>query len=65
MKGGWLDSSYGKQAEKMRRAVHGKVDDFGLVKGVCASPYFDRPGTAAEGQAFFLLMEASAADCSA
>lgn len=65
MKGGWLDSSYGKHAEKMRQAARRKVDDFGLVQGVCASPYFDRPGTAAEGQAFFLLMEAAAADCSA
>jgi unsaturated rhamnogalacturonyl hydrolase len=62
MKGGWLDSSHGKHAEKMRQAVHGKVDEFGLVQGVCASPHFDRPGTAAEGQAFFLLMEAAAAD---
>jgi unsaturated rhamnogalacturonyl hydrolase len=65
MKGGWLDSSYVQQAEKMRQAAQGKVDEFGLVQGVCASPHFDRPGTAAEGQAFFLLMEAAAADYSA
>ncbi|MGA2477324.1 MAG: glycoside hydrolase family 88 protein [Spirochaetia bacterium] len=65
MKGGWLDSSYEKHAKKMRQAAQQKVDEFGLVQGVCSSPYFDRPGTAAEGQAFFLLMEAAAADYSA
>jgi len=30
------------------------------VQGVCAAPNFDRPGIAAEGQAFFLLMESAA-----
>lgn len=58
--GGWLDSSYLKYAEKMRQAVYHKVDQYGLVQGVCASPGFDRPGTASEGQAFFILMEAAA-----
>ena len=43
----------------MRMAVHTKVDKFGLVQGVCGAPNFDRPGTATEGQAFFLLMEAA------
>jgi rhamnogalacturonyl hydrolase YesR len=62
MKGAWLDSAYRKYAERMRTAAQGKVDRFGLVQGVCASPYFDRPGTATEGQAFFLLMEAAADD---
>jgi unsaturated rhamnogalacturonyl hydrolase len=60
MQGGWLDSGYRKDADRMRRAAQSKVDRFGLVQGVCASPHFDRPGTAAEGQAFFLLMEAAA-----
>ena len=36
-----------------------KVDAHGLVQGVCGAPRFDRPGTAPEGQAFFLLMEAA------
>lgn len=56
----WLDQSYLKYAEKMRMAACVKVDSYGFVQGVCASPYFDRPGTACEGQAFFLLMEAAA-----
>ena len=61
--GGWLDARYREPAELMRRAAHGKVDPFGYVQGVCASPHFDRPGSAAEGQAFFLLMEAASDDC--
>jgi hypothetical protein len=43
----------------MRMAAHKKVDAFGLVQGVCGAPNFDHPGTATEGQAFFLLMEAA------
>jgi hypothetical protein len=32
------------------QAVYRKVDNFGLVQGVCGVPNFDRPGTATEGQ---------------
>jgi unsaturated rhamnogalacturonyl hydrolase len=59
IKGGWLDLSYLKAADKIRKAVHLKVDPYGLVQGVCGAPNFDHPGTATEGQAFFLLMEAA------
>jgi rhamnogalacturonyl hydrolase YesR len=59
---GWLESAYQAAADRMRAAVHRKVDAFGLVQGVCGAPDFSHPGTAAEGQAFFLLMEAAAAD---
>ena len=62
VKGGWLPASYLSYANRMRKAVHSKVDSFGLVQGVCGAPNFDRPGTAAEGQAFFLLMEAAFRD---
>jgi hypothetical protein len=44
----------------MRAAVRAKVDQFGFVQGVAGAPRFDRPGVSAEGQAFFILMEASA-----
>jgi len=57
--GGWLPPAYKKMADKMREAVYRKVDDSGYVQGVCAAPTFDRAGTAPEGQAFFLLMEAA------
>ena len=59
VKGGWLDKSYLKYADRMRKAAHKKVDPFGLVQGVCGAPNFDHPGTATEGQALFLLMEAA------
>ena len=60
--GGWLDAGYLAHANRMRQAAHDKVDAYGLVQGVCAAPHFDRPGTAPEGQAFFLLMEAAYTD---
>jgi unsaturated rhamnogalacturonyl hydrolase len=59
VKAGWMDHAYLKHADKMRQAAEAKVDEFGLVQGVCGAPNFDRPGTATEGQAFFLLMEAA------
>lgn len=60
MKAGWLGDVYLTFAETMRNAAHAKVDDLGFVQGVCGAPFFDRPGIAAEGQSFFLLMEAAA-----
>ena len=60
--GGWLEPAYLKHANRMRQAAHVKVDEHGLVQGVCGAPRFDHPGTATEGQAFFLLMEAAARD---
>jgi len=59
---GWLDRSYLTAAGTMRNSVHQKVDDLGFVQDVCGAPHFDAPGTAAEGQAFFLLMEAAYRD---
>ncbi len=59
IKGGWLSPAFRSYAEKMRAAAYQKVDEYGLVQGVCSSPSFDRPGVAPEGQAFFLLMEAA------
>lgn len=57
IKGGWIDKNYMEKADKMCDAAHDKVDDLGLVRGVCGSPEFDHPGTATEGQAFFIMME--------
>ncbi len=59
---GWLDACYLAFAEKMRAAAISKVDSFGLVQGVCGAPHFYKAGTATEGQAFFLLMEAAYRD---
>jgi unsaturated rhamnogalacturonyl hydrolase len=57
--GRWLPSGYKVYANRMRKAVHQKVNVSGFVQGVCGAPGFDRAGTAPEGQAFFLLMEAA------
>jgi len=62
VKAGYLDKSYLKKADIMRKAVYGKVDEHGLVHDVCGAPLFNSPGTATEGQAFFLLMEAAHRD---
>ncbi|HYA48201.1 MAG TPA: glycoside hydrolase family 88 protein [Burkholderiales bacterium] len=62
LKAGWHDARYKAKADTMRRAARAKVDGFGLVQDVCGSPTFEAPGTATEGQAFFLLMEAAARD---
>ncbi len=57
---GWLEESRLAPARRLRVAARRKVDERGLVQGVCGSPNFDSPGTATEGQGFFLLMEAAA-----
>ena len=59
VKSAWLASSYLPTAEKMREAAYSKVDEYGFVNDVCGAPFFDSPGRATEGQAFFLLMEAA------
>ena len=59
VRGGWLDKSYLAAADKMRAAARAKVDDAGFVQGVSGAPSFSKPGISAEGQAFFLMMEAA------
>jgi len=59
--GNWLPASYVAAADRMRAAAHAKVDQYGFVQGVCGAPSFDHAGVAAEGQAFFLMMEVAGA----
>ena len=59
---GYLDTSYLKPTEIMRKAANDKVDKLGYVHDVCGVPSFDHPYFAPEGQAFYLLMETAAAD---
>jgi unsaturated rhamnogalacturonyl hydrolase len=59
---GYLDSSYLKPAEIMRKAANDRVNKLGYVHDVCGLPNFDRSYFAPEGQAFFLLMETAAKD---
>lgn len=65
VKAGWLPRSYLKEGEVLRAAARGKVDELGYVQDVCGSPTFEKPGTATEGQAFHILMEAAARDLGA
>ncbi len=60
VRGGWLPTSYLHHADKMRNAVRTKIDRLGFVQGVAGAPSFNKPGISTEGQAFFILMEASA-----
>ncbi|GAB2617486.1 hypothetical protein Aab01nite_30840 [Paractinoplanes abujensis] len=39
-------------------AAEREVDAYGLVRGACGAPTFDRAGTSAEAQAFHLLATA-------
>jgi rhamnogalacturonyl hydrolase YesR len=57
--GGWLPQQYIVQADRLRTAARAKMDAFGYVQGVCGAPNFDRAGTATEGQAFCIMMEAA------
>jgi unsaturated rhamnogalacturonyl hydrolase len=57
--GGWLPQQYIVQADRMRTAARAKMDAFGYVQDVCGAPSFDRAGTATEGQAFCIMMEAA------
>ncbi len=58
----YLDESYRPYADRMRAGATAKVDAYGLVQDVCGAPHFNAPGSATEGQAFFLLMETAYAD---
>ncbi len=59
--GGWLSSDLMAKALVMKKAAENKVDSMGLVHDVCGAPFFNSPGTAPEGQAFYILMQARAA----
>ena len=51
-----------RHADLMFEAASEKVDKWGFVQGVCGSPNFDRSGTAAEGQAWAILMNVARAE---
>ncbi|MEN3307491.1 MAG: unsaturated rhamnogalacturonyl hydrolase [Micromonosporaceae bacterium] len=56
----WLPFGYVGLGHSLRDAAAARVDNAGLVWGVCGSPDFTGPGTSVEGQAFFLLAHAAA-----
>ena len=55
---GFVDKSRRGAAEAAYRAVAGKTDDMGLVRGVCGCPDFTAEGTSAEAQAAFVMADA-------
>ena len=58
---GWLPAQYGDAAHSLVAHARTLVDEHGLVQRVCGAPHFDRQGTSAEAQAFFLLATAAEA----
>ena len=52
-----LIADWESKADAMYWAAVKQTDRWGFVNGVCGSPTFDKAGTAAEGQAFGVLIE--------
>ena len=57
---GWLPVEYKESADAVLTAARAKVDAYGFVQDAGGSPDFCKPGTSAEAQSFYLLMEAAA-----
>lgn len=57
---GWLPASSTSVGCSLVAAARARVDARGFVTPVCGAPRFDRPGTSAEAQPFFLLATAAA-----
>jgi unsaturated rhamnogalacturonyl hydrolase len=56
----WLPFGYLGLGHSLRESAAARVDNAGLVWGVCGAPEFVEPGTSVEGQAFFLMAQAAA-----
>lgn len=52
-------SDYEKTADKLRTSLHAKIDPYGFLFGVCGVPDNNKTGISANGQSFFLQMEAA------
>ncbi|GID27393.1 glycoside hydrolase family 88 protein [Paractinoplanes brasiliensis] len=57
---GWLPASYEGVGRSLLAAAAREVDAYGLVRGACGAPTFDRAGTSAEAQAFHLVATVAA-----
>jgi unsaturated rhamnogalacturonyl hydrolase len=58
---GWLSRDYADAGRSLVAHARTLVDEHGLVQRVCGAPHFDRQGTSAEAQAFFLMATAAEA----
>lgn len=61
---GMISRDYLERADRARDAARARVDRWGYVRGCAGSPRFETPGTSAETQAHFLMMEQAAKRCS-
>lgn len=59
---GYLDEKYHARADHLRQTLHEKVDPYGFLYGVCGIPNNNKSGISANGQSFFLMMEAAHED---
>jgi unsaturated rhamnogalacturonyl hydrolase len=57
---GWLPDAYATHGRSLVDSARRQLDAAGFVTEVCGAPRFDRQGTSAEAQAFFLLATAAA-----
>ena len=56
---GWLPARYAEAGRSLVATARAHVDPDGFLTPACGAPRFDRPGTSAEAQAFFLLATAA------
>jgi rhamnogalacturonyl hydrolase YesR len=52
----WLNSDYIKNADIVYENVQSRIDEFGIIRGVCGCPHFNSEGTSAEAQAAYIMM---------
>ena len=55
----WLSrDEYVQRADLVFDNMQGKIDEFGIIRGVCGCPHFNTQGTSAEAQAAYIMMSA-------
>lgn len=58
---GWLSGRWRSTVASLLATVRSRVDDDGVVTGVCGAPGFDRPGASVEAQAMLVLASTAGA----
>ena len=54
---GWLERKYKQHADIARKTMNRKVDEFGIIHGVCGAPTYRHQGTAIDAQAAWIMMD--------
>ena len=54
---GWLEKKYKQHADRVRKTMNKKIDEFGLIHGVCGAPTFRKQGFATDAQASWIMMD--------